>query len=183
MNPPPSPFTQPQPQTPTFGRIQNVPFIFNTPPPQVPHAPAWVPPKAPRLPEPELRDVDMGEASPPARLQEQAAVGNGVGKKGSRHVEEEEGDDGERVIATGGLKRVFKSRQKAQRERSRLAVVVRRGRSRGHFSDDEHSGSDDDRGDEDEEEYEVVRNTSNHYTLNVPAPAPPKSDTPYILLG
>jgi len=119
----------------------------------------------------------MSEASPPARLQQsQEHEGNGKARG-----DDAEGDD-ERVIATGGLKRVFKSRQKA-RERSRLAVVVRRGRSRANFSDDEGSGSDVD-GQEDEEEYQaVVRNMSNHYTLNVPAPAPPKSDTPYILLG
>ena len=29
----------------------------------------------------------------------------------------------------------------------------------------------------------VTRNTSNHYTLNMPGPAPVKTDTPYILLG
>ena len=29
----------------------------------------------------------------------------------------------------------------------------------------------------------ITQNTSNHYTLNLPAPAPPKSDTPYVLLG
>ncbi|KAH8101450.1 Di-sulfide bridge nucleocytoplasmic transport domain-containing protein [Cristinia sonorae] len=146
--------------------------------------PAWVGPeengdpstprKPIRFPEPELKDVDMSEASPehPQRTTD-----------GAREVKEE------RAIATGGMKRVFRTRQGGQvkRERSRLAVVVRRGKSRGRVSDDEYTGDEGSEGDEDDDEEEeygaVVRNTSNHYTLNVPAPAPPKSDTPYILLG
>ena len=177
MNPPPSPFDAPR--TPAFGRIQNVPFIFNTPAPQSSHAPAWVPPttspmKAPRFPEPELRDVDMSEASPPAP------------RPTNNDKEGQEKDEDGRSIATGALKRVFKSRQKAKaRERSRLALVVRRGKSRGRVSDDEDTGDEDEGSDEDDDdEYEaLVQRTSNHYTLNVPAPAPPKSETPYLLLG
>ncbi|TCD63094.1 hypothetical protein EIP91_005998 [Steccherinum ochraceum] len=184
MNPPPSPFDAPQ--APSYSRIGNVPFIFNTPPPQSLHQPPWIPPtsspiKAPRFPEPELHDVDMSEPSPPPP---RAAVAEKPNGKAKAHAQDEEDEDREgRAIATGGLRRVFKSRQKA-RERSRLAVVVRRGKSRGRFSDDEESGGEDEDGEDEDEEYEaVVRNTSNHYTLNVPAPAPPKSDTPYVLLG
>lgn len=180
MNPPPSsPFNAPH--TPTFGRIQNVPFIFNTPPPQSPHHPAWVPPhgsspiKAPRFPEPELRDVDMSEPSPPP-LRAAAPVNHTAEEReGEGEVHEEERE--ERSIAVGALRRVFKSRQKA-RERSRL---VPRGRSRGRVSDDDASEVDED--DDDDAFGPMMHSTSNHYTLNVPAPAPPKSDTPYVLLG
>lgn len=62
-----------------------------------------------------------------------------------------------RIVATGALRRVYKSREKARR----LAV-------RSHSEDEESDGG----------ERSI---TQNHYTLNLPSI--PKSDTPYILLG
>ena len=115
----------------------------------------------------------MSEASPP--------VARPMSKEVEKRRDVEDAENEERAIATGGMRRVFKSRQKGK-ERSRLAVVVRRGKSRGRLSDDEDTGDEED--EDDEEEFEtIVQKTSNHYTLNVPAPAPSKSDTPYVLLG
>ncbi|KAJ6626973.1 Di-sulfide bridge nucleocytoplasmic transport domain-containing protein [Mycena sp. CBHHK59/15] len=128
---------------PIFGQNQNIPFIFQTPPPPTPQGYPWGPPAgfdaAKAFPPQELRDVDMGEASPP----KPAAAEDGSHRK----------------IATGGMRRILKARMK-----SGLALL----------SDDEDGG--------------VVprtptQNTSNHYTLHMPAPAAPQSDLPYVLLG
>ena len=162
MNPPPSPFLQ-TPNTPIFGRNQNVPFIFNTPPPQTNPTHAWVPPPGfspvKAFPQPELKDVDMTEVSPP------------------KPANTEKGDSAEdnstqgRAVALGGLRRVYKSRQKMKEKR----LVVKR-RAQG-----DEEGSD---ADSDEDDYvPVTQNTSNHYTLNMPGPVPQQSDLPYILLG
>lgn len=82
----------------------------------------------------------------------------------------EDGPTPGRTLALGGLRRVYKSRQKVK---ERKPVVSRRTRG-----DDEGSDAE-----SDEEDYPVTQNTSNHYTLNMPGPAPQQSDLPYILLG
>ena len=88
---------------------------------------------------------------------------------------EKEGDE-DRAIALGGLKRVYNSRQKA-RSKSKLAIVTMRKGVEDHDSSD----------DSDEEIVRdvtpITQNTSNHYTLNLPGPAPTRSDLPYVLLG
>ncbi|KAI0791785.1 Di-sulfide bridge nucleocytoplasmic transport domain-containing protein [Abortiporus biennis] len=165
MNPPASPFPS-TPHTPQFGRNPNVPFIFNSPVPQTPHTPAWQPPPhfSPQkaFPQPEVHDVDMSEPSP--------------GKPASPEKEveaEKNGANGERAVALGGMRRVYRSRQIA-RERSRL------GRARSRVDDEDATDIDS----EEEDQYgPVTQNTSNHYTLNLPGPAPQQSDLPYILLG
>lgn len=163
---PPTPVFPAPPHTPTFGGNPNVPFLFQEPLPQSPHAPAWVPPPhfspAKAFPQPEVKDVDMAELSPPKLSQT------------SPEKDNENGAGGDRSIALGAVRRVFKSRQRA-RERSRLG----RGRSR---------GTDGDSSEEEESEDEgrvtpITQTTSNHYTLNLPGPAPPQSDLPYIMLG
>jgi hypothetical protein len=78
---------------------------------------------------------------------------------------EGEGDSG-RVVALGGMRRVFKSR-----ERSRLKANRKR--------DEDGNNADA----EDENDGCSTRKTSNHYTLNLPSVPAPQSDTPYILLG
>ncbi|KAJ7480064.1 Di-sulfide bridge nucleocytoplasmic transport domain-containing protein [Mycena galericulata] len=149
---------------PTFGQNQNIPFIFQTPARQTPPAPyPWAPPpnfsplKAfPQpAPAPELRDIDMREASPP---KPEAA---GVSPEGSRKV------------ATGGMRRILKSRMKSAMSTSTLPERRDEGDP---FSDSE---------DEAEPAGQLARttSTSNHYTVNMPAPAAPQSDLPYILLG
>lgn len=82
--------------------------------------------------------------------------------------------EGERVVATGAMRRVFKSRQKAK-ERSRLGSADRSG--------DEDLSEDDDEGHGGIRAAPFSQTTSNHYTLNMPGPAHPPSSLPYILLG
>lgn len=149
-------FPQP-PQTPIFGENRNVPFIFQAPALQTPPVHPWVPPvnfspqKA--FPVQELRDVDMSELSPPK-------------------PEASEKENG-RIIATGALRRVFNSRQKA-RTKSQHAVSLR---------DDLGYGSEEEIDDDVDHVGPVTRNTSNHYTLNMPANPVPRADTPQVLLG
>ncbi|KAK7688147.1 hypothetical protein QCA50_008517 [Cerrena zonata] len=164
LHPPTSPF--PGPHTPTFGRLQDVPFIFNTPPPQEPREYPWQPPAGfsptKAFPQTELRDVDMPDASPP--------------RPPSPEKEGEEDGHSDRAIALGGLRRVFKSRQKA-RSKSKLAIITtRKGEDRNDDSDE--SDEEGERG-----VTPITQNTSNHYTLNLPGPAPVQSDMPYVLLG
>jgi hypothetical protein len=163
MNPPPSFLSTPQPFT--FGSNHNVPFLL--PPTPVPHTqpPSWVPPPlfSPEKAfpsQPDVKDIDMADLSP-LRNPEQ-----------SKH--EKDADNG-RPVATGGLRRVYNRRRKRQENR----MVVARNRRVGD-EDDIASGS------ETEEEgtlTPLTQNTSNHYTLNMPAPALAQSDLPYILLG
>lgn len=82
-------------------------------------------------------------------------------------------EEGDRAVATGALRRVFKSRERARSKgKDRMAVTL--------AADLDASGSDS----EEEERGRVApRNTSNHYTLNLPSAPAPQSDTPYILLG
>ncbi len=76
-----------------------------------------------------------------------------------------------RAVALGGLRRVYKSRQKMK---ERKLVVTRR-------TQGDEEGSD---ADSDEDDFvPVTQNTSNHYTLNMPGPVSQQSDLPYILLG
>jgi hypothetical protein len=152
MNPPLTPSS-----VPAFGTNPSVPFIFQSPPPKSPYVPAWAPPEnfSPEkaFPQEEIKDVDMGEPSPPKA--------------------QEAGTDGRRTIALGAIRRVFKSRQKT---RSRAhAVEENSGESSASDdgSDDEHFKS----------RLPHVQKLSHHYTLNMPSPAPLIADTPYLLLG
>ncbi|KAJ7139497.1 Di-sulfide bridge nucleocytoplasmic transport domain-containing protein [Mycena epipterygia] len=147
---------------PTFGQNQNIPFIFQTPTRQTSPAPyPWAPPanfspaKAfPQpIPAPELRDVDMREASPPKPETEAAAVS----------------PEGGRRVATGGMRRILKSRMKSALSMSTVPE------SRGSDTRDPYSDSEDESG--------HLTPTTNHYTLNMPSPPAPQSDLPYILLG
>lgn len=152
-----SPFTPSS--VPTFGTNPNVPFIFQSPPPKSPHVPAWAPPEnfSPEkaFPQEEIKDVDMAEPSPPKSL--------------------EAGLDSRRTMALGAVRRVFKSRQKARNRIVAHAVEENSGES--SASDD---GSDEERF---KSHQPHVRKLSHHYTLNMPSPAPLKTDTPYVLLG
>lgn len=103
----------------------------------------------------------MSELSPP--------------KRGASPAKDVSATEGERAVALGAVRRVYRSRQRA-RERSQL----RRGRSRGSY--DGGSDSSDD-SDEEGRTTPMTQNLSNHYTLNLPGPAAPSSDLPYILLG
>lgn len=81
--------------------------------------------------------------------------------------------DAGRMVALGGLRRVFKSRQ----QRNSRKLTKQR-------QETEDAGGDvDESDDEGEELAPLTQNTSNHYTLNMPAHPAPPSDLPYILLG
>ena len=153
LNPAP-PGIPASPLSPMFGENRNVPFIFQSPPPQSNAPYPWAPPRnfSPQkaFPQPELRDVDMSDLSPPK-------------------TEESEKENG-RAVATGGLRRVYKLRQKA--------------RTQSHSRTDEEpeQASEDDSEDE-KVAGPLTQNTSNHYTLNMPSVPAPQSDTPYVLLG
>jgi hypothetical protein len=85
---------------------------------------------------------------------------------------EENNVEGGRPVATGALRRVFKSREKA-RSKNRLGLRLN--------AEEDNSGSESDRHDGRMPPH--TQNTSNHYTLNLPSAPAPQSDTPYILLG
>ncbi|KAF9560198.1 hypothetical protein CPC08DRAFT_636885 [Agrocybe pediades] len=149
-------------QQPVFGANNNVPFLFNpTPVPQTPQTHPWAPPPhfTPAKAFPEIKDVDMSEASP--RKNEETG-------EGSSPVKEKETDS--RPVATGGLRRVFRQRAK-------------RGVSRGRREKEEEPGTDSGEETDDDTPKALSRTTSNHYTLNMPAHPAPPSDTPYVLLG
>jgi hypothetical protein len=146
------------PHSPTFGSNQNVPFIFQTPPPQTPYVHPWAPPPGfsptksffqPPSQE-EIKDVDMNELSPPKPTEKEA--------------------EGGRAMALGAMRRVFKSRNKARE--NKLSFMRQDEGDAGQESEDEDSSI-----------APLTQNTSNHYTLNIPSPPVPQSDLPYILLG
>ncbi|KAL0577395.1 hypothetical protein V5O48_004590 [Marasmius crinis-equi] len=149
---------------PTFGINQNIPFIFQTPARQQESSPyPWSPASnfssTRAFPTPvtnDVRDVDMSEASPPK----------------PEDPSPDKPESNLRAVATGALRRVYNARQKA--EKSRKVIPKHRG-SEGDMEGEEDS--------EDDSGGRAVHSTSNHYTLNMPSPAPPQSDTPYILLG
>ncbi|KAI0726012.1 Di-sulfide bridge nucleocytoplasmic transport domain-containing protein [Fomitopsis betulina] len=168
-NPPPPAFPTPSHAGtfPSFGHNTNVPFLFNEPLPQSPHTPAWAPPPAfspaKAFPQPEINDVDMLDSSPPKPGEQ------------SPHKRDERDGDGERAVALGAVRRVYRSRQRA-RARSR----VPRGKSRGVDQEESDASGE---SDEEDELGLVTQTTSNHYTLNMPGSAPQQSDLPYVLLG
>ncbi|KAJ7451144.1 Di-sulfide bridge nucleocytoplasmic transport domain-containing protein [Mycena latifolia] len=152
---------------PVFGQNQNIPFIFQTPTRQTSPAPyPWAPPAGfsaskafpPPAPTPEVRDVDMREASPPKPETESAMVVS---------------PEGPRKVATGGMRRILKSRMK-----SALSMSTVPESRRDDADADPYSDSEDEAG-----QLTRTTSTSNHYTLNMPSPPAPQSDLPYILLG
>ena len=72
-----------------------------------------------------------------------------------------------RAVAMGGLRRVYKLRQKAR-------ALFQPRRNERTIEDD---------GEDDRTVRPIIQNTSNHYTLNMPSAPAPQSDTPYVLLG
>jgi len=170
MNPPPSSLSTSQPFT--FGSNHNVPFLL--PPTPVPHTqpPSWVPPPlfSPEKAFPsqaDVKDIDMADLSP---------CRNG-GEYTSRQNKHEKDADNGRPVATGGMRRVYNQRRKRQENR----LVVTRNRRTG--DEDEVASRSDSESEGEGTVTPLTQNTSNHYTLNMPAPAPPQSDLPYILLG
>jgi len=154
---------------PTFGTNQNIPFLFQPPPaPQTLQSHPWAPPpqfspsKAFPLPT-EVNDIDMTEIS----LLKNDEASNGSHNKMKDNDSKDK--DSSRRVATGGLRRVFKQRNKHQESR----LTTRR------HQEEEGSASDGDSEDE-KRAAPVTQTTSHHYTLNMPGPAPPPSELPYV---
>lgn len=86
---------------------------------------------------------------------------------------EVDGKENGRPMALGALRRVYH-----QRRGSRMSKTSHL--RRGPEGEDEgfDSGSD-----EGGEVGPITQNTSNHYTVNMPAPASAPSEAPYVLLG
>ena len=167
MNPPPPLLSTPQPFT--FGSNHNVPFLL--PPTPVPDTqpPSWAPPPlfSPEKAFPlqtDVKDIDMADLSP---------FRNGESTL-EQSKNENDADNG-RPVATGGLRRVYHQRRKRQENR----LLGARNRRAG----DEDEVASDSESEEEGTVTPLTQNTSNHYTLNMPAPAPAQSDLPYILLG
>lgn len=147
---------------PTFGRNQNVPFLFNpTPFPQEPQGYPWAPPPqfspTKAFPQPEIHDVDMNEASP---------------AKDEKVVDSKE-PESSRPVAGGALRRVYNRRRRN----------YTRSRTRQSSEDHDDSGVGSTSDEEDDRVALRPQSTSNHYTLNLPAHPPQVSETPYVLLG
>lgn len=148
--------------TSRFGANQSVPFLFNHGTPSTPHQQPWAPPPhfSPEKAFPtnmlhEPNDVDMSEVSPDK-------------------IEDKKPENG-RVVALGGMRRIYNKRQKSR--------DIRTGRR--WVEEEEHNDADESDSDDETDRAmsALTQNTSNHYTLNIPAPPPPQSDLPYVLLG
>ena len=127
-----------------------------------------------------MRDV---EVTPPA--QPNFGRGQDAEPKGPAEVENESPE--RRLISNAAVRRIARRRGQARSGPSRLHSSKLGGKSMVADEEDEDN-SDEDEYDEDGSPRKsltrtVTRNTSNHYTLNMPGPAPTKGDAPYILLG
>ncbi|KAF5313265.1 hypothetical protein D9619_003310 [Psilocybe cf. subviscida] len=186
---------------PTFGSNQNVPFLFQpTHVPQTPVQHPWAPPTSARSYQPEVRDVDMNEASPVHRHvaqrgtlldyspmkeddgradersqaktgdNEESALEIANGKARSRSGEVTQSS---RQIASGALRRVFKQRTSRRPH----------ARRRRHEGENHDHGSESEEGEESDDEGMVVpsltQKTQNFINLH----APVRNETPYVLLG
>jgi hypothetical protein len=186
MATPTPPFPQPNPLTPSFCPTSNVPFMFHQPAPSSTPSHPWVPSSSLRTmsqgPPPEINDVVMQDISPPKP--DISTMGSEV-----------------RPVATGGMSRVFRSRQK-KKETSRGLEARRKRKDPDEADYDEMS---DEISSENDEPRELTRNprhkrvgelqksysdpittTANHnhhYTFHMPTPQLSHSEIPYVLLG
>ena len=83
--------------------------------------------------------------------------------------------DHRRAVAPGAMRRVYNSRHKFRDTRA-----VRKQVEGGEMDDSDPSDADDEVA---KPLRPLTHNTSNHYTLNLPATTSHQSDLPYILLG
>ncbi|KAH0590165.1 Nucleus export protein BRL1 [Termitomyces sp. J132] len=155
-NPPLTPLGTPR--APIFGSNQNVPFIFNqNATPRTSNPPPWQPPPF----------FSPEKVFPNTPEPNDVDMSEASPNRCDDHGKSETG----RAMAVGGLRRVYNTRKKTQILQSSRRRTMR------------SVGSEDDVSDSGEETEPVVQNTSNHYTLNMPAAPAPQSDLPYILLG
>ncbi|KAI5119799.1 hypothetical protein M0805_006596 [Coniferiporia weirii] len=184
-NPPPSPFdpkkSQDSAPRPVFG--ENVRYLFR--PPHLAQ-PSWSTP-AHETPDIDMKDVEVTPPPPQpnfGRTRNDPGEGREAEDDAGNNAEGDEDESAERrLISNAAVRRIARRRvgKPAQSHPSRLRLRTR--------FDDSIEGEDE----SEDEEYDddgspkksraVMRKTSNHYTLNMPGPAPVKGDTPYILLG
>ncbi|EJD04486.1 uncharacterized protein FOMMEDRAFT_19705 [Fomitiporia mediterranea MF3/22] len=187
--PPPAPFdpkkgVQDIPQ-PVFG--ENLRYLFRPPHLTQPSNP-WAGPSSMEIPEVDMKDVELSPPRPPphssfGQAGESSRVRMEEMNEGAENAEARQGNESpeRRLISNAAVRRIARKR-KDGRARSR-SNRIRKG-SRATDADEE-----DDSVDEEDEDGSprkgraLTRNTSNHYTLNLPGPPPVKTDTPYILLG
>ena len=198
-NPPPSPF-DPQKENesaskPIFG--EGLRYLFK-PPSTFPSS------QSPQAPE--IQDVDMKDAEFPSPQRVRVGLKDGADdgisqrmargrdtsrERGSSRGEDKENESPERrLISNAAVRRIARRRLRSRSSRGSRAISSRLGGLGEGVEDEEYE--DDDESAEDDE-YAVNRigsgngrstyKTSNHYTLNMPGPVQPKSDTPYVLLG
>lgn len=190
-HPPPSPFdpknSAPQ-SRPIFG--ENVHYLFK--PPHLsqaqPQPPSSQPYLAQDIPDVIMRDAELSPQRPNRHQPDE--ISSRRKWKGDEFDKENESPE-RRVISNAAVRRL------ARRQNGELTSRSRRHRSRGQhgegasskgterssYSDDDDSDEYDEYGSPKKKGRAVTRNTSNHYTLNMPGPAPAKTDTPYVLLG
>ena len=190
--PPPSPF-DPKDENlqsrPVFG--ENVRYLFKPP-----HLGQTQPSAAPATyPLQEIPDVSMGDAELSPQRPTQSQSGERSGRDRSQGSDWDKENECGRLENESPERRVISNaavRRLARKQNGELKSRSRRYRSKGRNGvrdeqqdDDEDYSSDeyDEYGSPRKKEVAVTRNTSNHYTLNMPSPAPVKTDTPYILLG
>ena len=147
-------------------------------------------------PEIDMRDVEITPPRPirrDSKDRECKEPGKREARNGVTHGESEEEEDGDgdtsferRVISNAAVRRIARRRKQdrgaGHRTKSLLRELIRSGDAGevvGEYSsdDDDYNGRHDGKG------RAVVPTTSNHYTLNMPGPAPAKNETPYVLLG
>jgi len=167
-NPPPSPFP-PQNATPEHPFIPtSEPYLFPTPGPHTVFPPRWQPPP-PHVKNREIVDVDMNEISPNI-------------PKTQQHTQEDTPSKPEsesRVVALGGIRRVFRSRYGAATSKQYNLDA--------EDADEESVNSEDE--EQSDREGQMVKptkstTTNNHYTLNLASNTPTaEPNIPYTLSG
>ena len=190
--PPSAPFDPKQAEIPqpVFG--ENLRYLFRPPPLSQQPSNGWAGPSTcPEIPEVDMRDAELSPVRPqPGRNFGQTSEDTARRRVYEEVVREEWGREepespDRRRISNAAVRRLARKRRDA---RSHTRTKRQRDTSKASYSDEEDASGDDD---EDSDggspvkgrQRAVTRNTSNHYTLNMPGPPPVKTDTPYVLLG
>ncbi|KAL5534708.1 hypothetical protein ACEPAG_1172 [Sanghuangporus baumii] len=198
--PPPAPFDPKKGQgvaeipQPVFG--ENLRYLFRPPPLSQQPSNGWAGPSTyTEIPEVDMKDAELSPARPPpgrifgqSRTEQAKQRGDAEGEP----LDEERGrrDDVEsperRRISNAAVRRIARRRRDV---RTHGRTNRLRDKSKASYSDDEDASGDEEDSDGEsprkgrQVQRAVTRNTSNHYTLNMPGPPPVKTDTPYVLLG
>lgn len=145
---------------------------------------AWAGPP-PEIPEVDMKDIELSPVRQPLRSGPGQSNSESTRERDRRdHSDRGHGEENEsperRRISNAAVRRIARERQETRgknRSRDKSRIVD---------ADDDEESTDNEDYDDDEPSRKgraLTRNTSNHYTLNMPGPAPVKSETPYILLG